>query len=274
MEIRTIALDRVQIGPRLREVDPDWVEVISESMRERGQRTPIEVRAADGDGTYRLIAGGHRVVAAQRLGWAEITASVQQVNDLEARMAEIEENLIRHELTPLDRARFLAEHQAVWQALHPETKRGGKGRGRATGQLGQAGQAFFERFDEVIAAKIQASPRDIRRAVFRGQHIADDVRAAISGHPIARKGAELDALARLKPDEQRAVAKIILAGTAETVVAAQRVAKNLPLELPLDADQATLRKFASLWRKASAKGRRQILEMLAFEGETLPEVKR
>ncbi len=269
MEIRTIELDRVAIGARLREIDADWVAVLAGSMAERGQSQPIEVRAADDAGMFRLIAGGHRVAAAQLLGWPTITATVCDLSDLQATLAEIEENLIRHELTPLDRATFLRQHQEVWQALHPDTKRGARGGRR--GSVGQVGQEnFFARFDQAIAAKIQASPRDIRRAVFRGAHIADDVRRLIAGHPIARRGTELDALARLVPTEQRLVAEQLLAGHAATVVAALRLVRNAPL-IVADPEEAQLQKLQALWRKASARTRRRFLAALAAEGYAVKE---
>lgn len=58
-----IPLDR---NPRRGDVD-----AIMASLRQFGQVTPIVVKP-NGDGTYTILAGNHRVEAAKRLGWSEL----------------------------------------------------------------------------------------------------------------------------------------------------------------------------------------------------------
>ena len=53
-------------------------------------------------------------------------------NGLVAEMAELDENLMRRELTVLQRAEMLARRKQLYEALHPEAKRGVAG-GRASG---------------------------------------------------------------------------------------------------------------------------------------------
>ncbi len=126
MNIVTIPLDRIDVGDRLRLVDEDYAQLIAASMQEDGQRAPIEVRVAGADGTHRLIAGAHRVRAAQIVGLSDLQAVILKVGDLEAQRLEIEENLCRHELTELDRSVFLARWKAVYEALNQAAKHGGK----------------------------------------------------------------------------------------------------------------------------------------------------
>jgi hypothetical protein len=79
--VLSLPLDRVVVAERLRPVNADYVELIAASMGERGQDTPIKVGPPDAEGRHRLIAGGHRVAAAQMLGWAKIDAIVPKVKD-------------------------------------------------------------------------------------------------------------------------------------------------------------------------------------------------
>ena len=266
MQIVMIPLDRIAVGPRLRQVDPAYARLIGESLRERGQDTPVRVMEADAAGMHRLVAGGHRVEAAISIGWTEIAATLFTGSDLQAEMAEIEENLMRAELSELDRAVFLYRHQQVWQALHPDTARRGPKAKANLANLAKidADQGFFGRFDAALAETLDMSPRSIRRAVFRAAQIDPKVRAAISGLPVAKKGVELDALARLNPLEQGRVARALIDG-ARTVAEALRQVRRLPHTEP-DADEATTARLESAWRKASAKVKRQFLQRRHEEG--------
>ena len=112
---------------RLRPVDPDRVAQIADSIAKIGLQHPIIVRQIS-TAEFELVAGLHRVSALDTLGITHITA-VQVPDDLPpdaVRLIEIDENLCRHELTPLDRMRFLAERKKVYEQLYPETKKGAK----------------------------------------------------------------------------------------------------------------------------------------------------
>jgi len=58
-----IALDKIEIGERLRGVDPAWVEFLAASIAESGQHTPVKARKIGRGEKYALIAGGHRMAA-------------------------------------------------------------------------------------------------------------------------------------------------------------------------------------------------------------------
>jgi hypothetical protein len=44
-------------------------------------------------------------------------------------LPEIDENLIRRDLTPAQRAKLVAKREAAYEAVHPETRQGASGRG-------------------------------------------------------------------------------------------------------------------------------------------------
>ncbi len=103
----TIPIADIVIGPRIRALDQETVRVLAESMKALDLKTPITVRrTAEG---YELIAGWHRLEAACLLGWQEISAIIVVGSEREARLWEIDENLCRSELTPLERAEHIKE---------------------------------------------------------------------------------------------------------------------------------------------------------------------
>ena len=66
-------VDMVQVGDRLRSLDPEKVAALAESMDAFGLQQPISVWS-DSIDTLELVAGLHRLEAARRLGW-ELTAN-------------------------------------------------------------------------------------------------------------------------------------------------------------------------------------------------------
>lgn len=115
-QVVLVRLDLIDATDRLRAVNEAYAQVLAAAFQgPGGQRTPIEiVRRGE---RYRLVFGAHRFRAAEIAGWSEIRAIVTDATDAELRLREIDENLIRHELTALDRARFLLERKRIYEAL-------------------------------------------------------------------------------------------------------------------------------------------------------------
>lgn len=115
-----ISVEDIQVGERKRPISADKVATIAESMEEIGLIHPILVKE-DWD-TYELVAGLHRLEAAKVLGWDKIPATVFALGDLEAELAEIDENIMRANLTILEESLCLARRKEIYEELHPETK--------------------------------------------------------------------------------------------------------------------------------------------------------
>ncbi|MFY8047909.1 MAG: ParB N-terminal domain-containing protein [Erythrobacter sp.] len=92
---------------RLRGVNEDAVARLADSFLRLGQRLPISVRM-DGDDVV-LVAGLHRLRAAQSLGWDQIDAVHCDGDETDARLWEIAENLHRAELSTVERRQHIAE---------------------------------------------------------------------------------------------------------------------------------------------------------------------
>jgi ParB family chromosome partitioning protein len=70
-----------------------------------GLINPILVRPG-GAGRYEVVAGGRRVAAARRLGWTAIPAFVRgDLDDAQALVVSLTENVHRADMHPLDKAR-------------------------------------------------------------------------------------------------------------------------------------------------------------------------
>lgn len=259
MKIEAIDVSAIEIGDRLRGLDPDWAAMVAESMRDRGLDTPILVREADEAGSFLLVAGLHRLAAAKQLGWPTIMARVMAATDAEARLAEIDENLMRRELSELDRATFLAERQAIWQAMHPHTAK----RGRKKGQSGSISDGLAERFSKAAARKLGVHPRSIDKAIARFKMLLPDVRARLGAHPVADKAAQIDLLAGCRAPDQRRIADALLRDLKPVRSVAEAMAE-LGLPLPFRAaalpdDDRAVERLKDLWFAASPEARRRFL---------------
>lgn len=220
-------------SPKARGIDAKSVNALADSISEFGLLQPITVRrveksrAGQMSAAFEVIAGMHRVKAFRKLGRATIPAFVQDMDDLHAELALIDENLCRNDLTPAERASAQARRKAIYQQLHPETKRGAAGgaatkanSGQAVGQVGQ--EPTPPRFDEAAADATGQSERSIRRDVTRGEVLGEDALAKVARTSLD-KGEELDALAKLSPEVRDS---LILRAASGEVVSAKTEAKQ------------------------------------------------
>lgn len=219
MDLFQINPAQIQVIDRLRALDPDYVELLAASMDANGLRTPIQVTVPDDEGKCRLIAGGHRLAAALQLGWPTIAAVPLAGNEVEREIAEIEENLIRRELTVMDHATFLARHKSLWEALHPNTQHGGDRRKKQVAKDGDLTQhPLSDRFSKMAAKKLGLAERSVQRAVTRYQALSPAIRDMIAGTWIADNGAALDDLVgrgrKLTETERRRVLELVLEPTS------------------------------------------------------------
>jgi hypothetical protein len=221
-ESRSIDIDDIQVGGRLRSLQPEKVAAIAASMAEIGLRTPISVRILDsmlidGEDVLEvpvLVAGAHRLAAARMLveggaeEWRRLDCLLVPANDADALLWEIDENLCRAELSPAQVAEHTARRKSIWEERKAK-ELGGQTLPTKLRKDGQrAGPQHELGFAADTAAKTGRAKRTINLAVQRGERVAPDVLQRVVGTKLDT-GASLDRLAKMGPEEQR---KVVEAG--------------------------------------------------------------
>lgn len=228
-----VSIDSIQVRDRKCKLDLDKVSEIADSIQQVGLLQPIGITEGN-----TLVFELHRLEACKRLGWKEIDAEVVCDGDApRAELAEIHENLVRAELTVLERAEPLARAKEIYESLHPDTKRCGDCGNQYTGGKPRLSETVS--FSQATAAKTGLSPRTIQQDVQIATKIPEDVRDTIRETPIADNKKELLKLARLPEEEQRAVVELITEGEAKEVNKAlhviwQQELKQVAEQLPDD----------------------------------------
>jgi ParB family chromosome partitioning protein len=177
------------------------VLALMESIKSVGLLNPITISRGSV-----LVSGLHRLEACKRLGIDDIAVRILDLDELQQELAEIDENLVRNELTALERSEHLARRKDIYEALNPS----------AIGP-GRRGASKAKSFTASAAEITGANQNTINEEVRIGSRIAEDVREAIKSTPLASIKSDLVALARMDPDEQREAIKPVLAGKTNTV---------------------------------------------------------
>lgn len=205
---KSIKIEDIDASERLRELRPDWVQTFAEQIAAGEPLPAIEV-AAKPDGKWLLLVGAHRLAAHTKAGRTLIDADVSDIPALDAdacRLREIKENLVRAELSVLDRAVALAEWKRIYEAKNPLPKRGRPAAGEIADNLSGI---FCSSFSTAAAAALDVNERSVRRDI-EITSIDADVRHEIALLPIADNQTELLALSHESAARQRRIAKLLL----------------------------------------------------------------
>ncbi|WP_425063226.1 ParB N-terminal domain-containing protein [Pyruvatibacter mobilis] len=258
-QLRQVPLADIRVEERLRRVDPDHVAVIAASIRECGKvLSPVTCRTGKG-GQIILIAGAHRLAAAQEAGLETIPAEIHaQLGVQAARLMEIDENLCRHELTPLDRAVSLAERKVVYEQLHPETKHGGDRKSGIKSQF-----LRLDRFSKETQEKTRLSERSIQRAIEIAKRLSPHTRTTLAHMPMPIKEGELYKLSRLSERDQHKVMDAYEAG-ASVGDALQRVSGKTAKTSTSDT---AYQQLMQAWVRAPRSARERFVAALKERGE-------
>ncbi len=242
--IRKIAVMRdpqtIDAGDRLRDLDEKTILALMDSFKNHGQQSPIIVYGKETDVAVRLGAGGHRLETCRRLG-IHVLCFHNDGDELDRQLCEIDENLIRADLTPSDRALFLARRKEIYLVKHPETAHGGE---RASRQIGDLNSGGSKRFTAATAEATGQRERTVQRDIERGEKISAKAILTIRGtrHD---KGVTLDQMKRL-----------------ETHEAQERFARGL-----IDADKAIAAESKQIRTMQQASNRESRMRMVSLIAE-------
>ena len=115
-ELQHLPLDLIQRGkyqPR-RDMDPQALEELAQSIKAQGVMQPIVVRPI-GSGRFEIIAGERRWRASQQAGQETNPAMVRDVPDETAIAMALIENIQREDLNPIEEAVALQRLQQEFQ---------------------------------------------------------------------------------------------------------------------------------------------------------------
>jgi ParB family chromosome partitioning protein len=105
---QTMSTDKLQAGkyqPRT-QMDDAAISALAESIRQQGVMQPILVRPIQGaQAQYEVIAGERRLRAAIKAGLKEVPIIEKDVNDEQAAIMALIENIQREDLNPMEEAR-------------------------------------------------------------------------------------------------------------------------------------------------------------------------
>lgn len=194
MKICKLKINAIKVGSTRRDLDYHVVNELAKSILEVGLISPIVV-----DQNKKLIAGNHRLHAFKQLAkstkkYTLIPAFVVTSSKLSSELMELEENLIRSELTPLQKAVQLYRRQQIYDQLNNS-----------------------EAFSAFMSRKVGESQRSIQRYLFVGKWLSP-IEKKIEGTLLANSLGELLKLASLKShDRIMEVIQVIDNGTVTTV---------------------------------------------------------
>src|SRR5208282_2104518 len=181
---------------------------------------PAHRRSSAGAGFW-LIAGRHRLMAAKKLKWPALDCIVlDDVSADQAELVEIDENLVRADLSPAEEAAHLGRRKELYELRHPATKRGSAGgrakAAKAKGAKSQNETGQADAFIDDTAKKTGKGRSTIARKAARAKVV---VLPEIIGTSLD-KGAEIDALAKLPVEKQRSLAEAAKRGEQVSAISA------------------------------------------------------
>ena len=195
-----IRIDDVKINAGRRDTDEDSVRELAKSIADISLLNPITVTP-----DHTLIAGRHRLEAAKLLGWAEIECTVCEADGLLAQLAEIDENMVRTNLSPIEFGDLLLKRKQIYETLHPENRQGM--RNGQTSKNDNLSVLETRSFTQDTADKLGVSPRTVERQVQIAKNLTPEAKEIIqsSGKKITKENALK--LSRLEPEQQQEAAQ-------------------------------------------------------------------
>ncbi len=187
--IESIKVAEIKVGLDRRPVKEHKVSELMESIRANGLLNPITL-----DQNLNLLAGLHRLTACKLLGLDQINCNIITCKDVsQARLAEIDENLIRSELEALERAELWLERDRILEQMGLRARRGDN---QHTRKAGGAISARPLKTTVELAREAGYTKRTFQQGKQIARSIVPEVKNLIKGTPIAESPTKLLKLAK------------------------------------------------------------------------------
>ena len=222
----TVSIEDIQVRQRLRPLDEGKVKEIMGSIELVGLINPITV-----DPDYNLIAGFHRLEAMRKLGRPSIPVIIQNISHQQSELIEIDENLIRQELTVLEQAEHIARREQLLEEMGLRAKVGENQHTiivDVTPLLDGLKCVLDEpecggvtvtppKTTKELAQEIGLSENSFQKRKQIANNITPEVKEAIRETSIADSTTQLLELARMQPEEQKEFVEALQTGEVENV---------------------------------------------------------
>lgn len=211
-----IEVEKIHVKEGRRGINADYVGKLAESIRELGLLNPITV-----DKDHSLIAGLHRLEAVKMLGFRSVECTISSLEGLQAELAEIDENIVRSDLSAVAYGEILLRRKEIYETLHPETKatyNGGQFKGNQyKNMVADKMTATTKSFVEDTAEKLGVDSRTVRRQIQTARNLTPEAKKIMTGTDakITKKAAMK--ISRLEPEQQKEAAALLAAGEIRTV---------------------------------------------------------
>jgi ParB family chromosome partitioning protein len=202
-------------------------------------------------GGENLLAGYHRYLALRELGWEEVPVVVVELDALRSELATLDENIVRYELTELERAEMEARRREIYEMLYPMARVGVRRRLSAERESATLnhGESSDEPLDDTVSSSGESDAlnddesldlpppytryaakregvedRTIQRRLRIAERLHPEVRDYVRGTPLADDQRGLLRLTRLEdPELQLLAARLIVEEGVPPRLAAERV---------------------------------------------------
>ena len=155
--VRQIQTDKISPNPRQprADFDADELNELAASIREHGVIQPLIITAGDSPGSYTMIAGERRLMAAKLIELQAVPAIIREASDQELVELALVENVQRADLGPLETAEAYRQLAEDFGLSHEEiADRDGKSRTTITNTLVSMGHV--SRRDEISEGHARA----------------------------------------------------------------------------------------------------------------------
>jgi len=204
--MQLIDIDKIIIKNRKRSTQD--ISELAESIKKLTLLNPITINK-----DMTLIAGYHRLLACKKLGRNQISAIIIDVDEITAELVEIDENIIRKDLTALERAEQLKRRKELYEQLNPECS-ADYIKTQNLPKRNNFALAETKSFTEDAAQKTGKSQRSIQQDIQIASNISGEVKQEIKGTGLEDKKTALLKIAKAPVEKQSEVVEQLKLGEA------------------------------------------------------------
>jgi ParB-like chromosome segregation protein Spo0J len=279
-EVVLVLVDQVQVGKRLREVDPVWAEALGQVMVREGQDQPIQICRVPGDKLWTLVDGAHRIAGAKMAGIVYLKALVVSANRDDRRQREINAQLWHRGLSdPIDRAAFMAELVSLKRAQagfvaadHRSASVAKRWKQDIADEADQTVETISTvyGFSDEIGEQLGLTGRTVRNDLLLYRRLAPSQIARLREvrHPVATNATQLRALAKLEHADQAKIVDLLVwqgasLGNAQPKSVADAIARMRGSNRAIDPEARRLSTFLATFGRMGLAEKKGALAQLA-----------